>query len=198
MRSSRSTGGKKTPLRDRISPRAVRGYPGGGPRAVPGVPRASQRRKFVAEQLKLIQPSLYEHQTLSKNWTVAPERLPEGRPALATAPRATSHALGGMLPPGVPAATLAAGIFICLLPIHGANRYSPPHPACGSPLWDDTGESRCPTRNRAAESGGWEASNKPATSLQPWRGYSMAPGALGRHCRVPPTAPPARPAVPAR
>jgi hypothetical protein len=75
MRFSRSTGGKKGRLRDRISPRAVRGDPGGGPRAVPGVPRASQRRKFVAQQLELIQPSLYEYQTLSKNWTIAPKRL---------------------------------------------------------------------------------------------------------------------------
>jgi hypothetical protein len=85
MPLSQSSRRKKTRLRDRISPRAVRGYPGGGPRAVPGVPRASQRRKFVAEQLELLQPSLYEDQTLSKNWTFAPERLPEGRPTVACA-----------------------------------------------------------------------------------------------------------------
>jgi hypothetical protein len=75
MRFSRSTGGKKTRLRDRISPRAVQSGSGVSPRAVPGVPRVSQRRKFVAEQLEFIQPSLYEHQILSKNRT-HPENQP--------------------------------------------------------------------------------------------------------------------------
>ena len=87
LRFSLSTGGKKGRLRDRISPRAVRGYPGGGPRAAPGLPGGAQRRKFVAQQLELLQPSLYEDQTLS-----------EGRPTLAKASAPHHTRLAGCSP----------------------------------------------------------------------------------------------------
>jgi hypothetical protein len=130
LRFSRSTGGKKTRLRDRISPRAVRGYPGGGPRAVPGVPRASQRRKFVAEQLELLQPSLYEDQTLSKNRTVAPKRLSEGRPTLAKASAPHHTRLAGCSPRRARCHPRRRHLH---LPLTHSRRQSvfSPHPVCG-------------------------------------------------------------------
>ena len=70
MSRSKYTPGGFRPGQTTIFPEVVQWHPKGGAVAVQRPPGEAERRKWKAEQFELIQPSLYEDQTLSKNRTV--------------------------------------------------------------------------------------------------------------------------------